>query len=147
MVIKRHFQFDAAHMLSQYEGKCSNLHGHTYTGDIEIHAEARRETGMVLDYNEIKQVVDMYDHAVIFSSSEVRNEAEKELYEWAKKHGMRMIVIGEGKCTAENIAHSLCDKIRDRLPSYYRITVWLHETPDSTAVATIALGGRKEYGC
>ena len=33
-------------------------------------------TGMVLDYNSIKQVVDQFDHAIIFSADEYRNQAE-----------------------------------------------------------------------
>lgn len=136
--ILRQFQFDAAHMLSDYEGKCSNLHGHTYTGEIEIIADVSENTGMVVDYNDIKKAVDTFDHAVIFSSETIRNEAENGLLQWCKQYGKKHVVIPAGKCTAELIALTLCDYIVKLLPIWKegcRVTVCLHETPDSTAVA------------
>lgn len=134
--IRRHFQFDAAHMLSNYEGKCSNLHGHTYTGDIELQADVLDETGMVLDYNDIKKAVDRFDHAAIFSHAAIRNAAEDALLEWCKHYKKKYVVIAGGKCTAEFIAQTICNdfvNLLSKREERYRVTVWLHETPDSTA--------------
>lgn len=144
MTILRHFQFDAAHMLSDYKGKCSNLHGHTYTGDIEIVADVSADTGMVLDYNDIKKAVGAFDHTVIFSHKSVRDEAENALLQWCQKYGKRYVVIPEGKCTAESIARLICFHIIDMLPAWEAgcsVTVCLHETPDSTAVSKVSYEG------
>lgn len=133
MIIRRQFQFDAAHMLSQYEGKCANLHGHTYTGDIEIRGLIDDTTGMLLDYNVIKEVVDEYDHCVIFSAPRYRDEAEEELREWCMKWGMKYKLIS-GKCTAEWIAENIAGEIATRCDGDVKVRVWLHETPGSTAI-------------
>lgn len=133
MIIRKQFQFDAAHMLSNYEGKCANLHGHTYTGDIEINAPVA-DDDMVLDFNKIKEVIDPYDHATLFSASLIRNDAENSLLEWCKIHHMRYAIISYGKCTAENIASQIAGEIAVRVTNCYHVKVWLHETPGSTVI-------------
>ena len=80
--ITKKFSFEAAHHLPNYEGKCSNLHGHSYklevtvSGDIDLESIAvammRNDAiyasdGMVIDFSElkkcIKESVGMLDHA------------------------------------------------------------------------------------
>ena len=90
MRISKDIKFDCAHLLSQYEGKCANLHGHTYHGRVTIiAAKPSIKTGMIMDYNEIKQIVDELDHAIIFSSSEYREDAEDKLLNWACLYCLR----------------------------------------------------------
>jgi len=132
MIISKDIKFDCAHMLSQYEGKCANLHGHTYHGTVTIEGDPYfRVRGMVLDYNEIKKAVDKYDHAVIFSSVEFRNEAEADLLDWALKHGMRIVILAFGKSTAETLAQ----EIAESFGCYGKVTVRLSETDGSWAEA------------
>ena len=38
--------FDAAHRLSNYEGKCKRIHGHTYRVIIEISADSLNDWGI-----------------------------------------------------------------------------------------------------
>lgn len=133
MIIRRQFQFDSAHMLSQYEGKCANLHGHTYTGDIEINAYVNPATGMVLDYNVIKEVVEKYDHRTLFSTAQWRGEAEEELLRWCQQWGMKYKFVENGKCTAENIAMQIAAEVKAKVGDG-TVKVWLHETPGSTAI-------------
>lgn len=75
--VTRRTSFEASHYLPDYNGKCGNLHGHSYklevtvsgTVDCESAEECRNSyDGMVLDFNEIKsmlreEVTDKYDHA------------------------------------------------------------------------------------
>lgn len=133
MRISKEIKFDAAHMLSLYDGKCSNLHGHTYTGLVEIFGEVAGDD-MVLDYNIIKDKVDVFDHAVIFSPKNIRNIAEQELYEWCLKYNMRHIVVNR-KCTAEHIAAWIADSIWSSYENIRGVRVVLHETVGSTAIA------------
>lgn len=135
MIIQRKFQFDAAHMLSQYVGKCANLHGHTYTGEVRLEG-CMGEDGMLVDYNRLKEVVDCYDHCLLFSEKKYRGEEEEALFEWAEKFGMKKKIIYEGKCTAENIAKDIAKTLR-LLPNVKGVRLWLHETPDSTAIASL----------
>lgn len=134
MIISKQVKFDCAHMLSDYDGKCANLHGHTYHGTITLSGEVNPNTGMLIDYNEIKNLVDMFDHAVVFSSEGVRNIAEQELYDWASRYGMRHIVV-EGKSTAENMAKYLADRFVQTWDNVRIATVSLSETDGSFAVA------------
>ena len=45
--------FDAAHFLTNYDGKCSNIHGHRWRVVLEI--TGNPDNGMVVDFNLIKK--------------------------------------------------------------------------------------------
>ena len=70
--ITRRFKFDAAHHLPYYDGKCHNIHGHTYHLDVTIGGVPIREPsnpkcGMVMDFHDLNTlvkslVIDKYDH-------------------------------------------------------------------------------------
>ena len=55
VLVSKEFTFDAAHHLHCYDGKCKNLHGHTYkvifglSGFID-------ERGLMIDFGEIKEI-------------------------------------------------------------------------------------------
>ena len=70
MIVGKEFTFDAAHFLPDYQGKCANLHGHTYRLRVEIKGDLDIETGMVVDFGDLKQivkdaVVDKLDHTLL----------------------------------------------------------------------------------
>lgn len=44
------------------EHKCSRLHGHTYHVEVWISAEKDEKTGMVVDFEKLKEIVDEFDH-------------------------------------------------------------------------------------
>lgn len=141
MKISKEIKFDCCHMLSEYEGKCSNLHGHTYHGTVTIDAPVDDTTRMVLDYNTIKKIVDMFDHALILSSPLRRNAAEQELANWAKQHEMRVYVmpIEYPKTTAEDMAMTLARTFKHEAPAgaEWQVSVRLSETDGSWAEATV----------
>jgi len=68
------FQFDAAHRLMHHKGKCKNLHGHTYRGEIEFVGKIDPETGMVQDFSDLKALVETqiqaFDHTVILNDTD-----------------------------------------------------------------------------
>lgn len=133
MIISKDIKFDCAHMLSNYDGKCSNLHGHTYHGTVILEGDVNSQTGMLLDYNRIKQIVDEFDHAVVFSAQNVRNGAENKLYEWAIAYDMKYVVLPTGKSTAERIADYLA--VSFLLPGVDAVHIRLSETDGSWAEA------------
>ncbi len=57
LVVCKKFKFDAAHRLPNYEGPCFNMHGHSFVLEVEIKGSADAKTGMILDFNLLKQVV------------------------------------------------------------------------------------------
>jgi 6-pyruvoyl tetrahydropterin synthase/QueD family protein len=56
----RTFHFDAAHSLACVpEGhKCGQMHGHGYRVDVHIEGEVDPATGWLMDYGELKAVVE-----------------------------------------------------------------------------------------
>lgn len=137
MKITKEITFDSAHMLSDYVGKCTNLHGHTYKLQVVVEGEIRSNR-MVIDFNDLKKTIEEtvmvnFDHAVIFSDSKFRNEAEQALYEWAKKYNKKYFVMPYGKTTCEDIAPVIQENLQLVLGSGYKIGVRLWETPTSFA--------------
>jgi 6-pyruvoyltetrahydropterin/6-carboxytetrahydropterin synthase len=102
--------FDAAHKLPLPGSKCANLHGHTWTVEVEIEC-AELKNGMILDFSVLRDVIDELDHGFINDILE--------------------------NPTAENIADMFACKIHtvmDR-PCGISVTVW--ESPDSSIRRTL----------
>lgn len=55
VAVSKEFTFDAAHHLHLYEGKCKNLHGHTYRVIITVSGFVN-EIGMVIDFADLKEL-------------------------------------------------------------------------------------------
>lgn len=137
MVITKTIKFDCAHMLSHYNGKCSNLHGHTYHGTVRVEGDIDAETRMVMDYNTIKNVVDVFDHCIVFSAPEYMGEPEKALWEWAVKFNKDRFVMPYGKSTAEEMAKVIAERIKEVALGRVLVTVMLSETDGSFAEVTL----------
>lgn len=67
--LTKSMEFDAAHQLRNYPGKCANLHGHTYKLIVCVAGEHINELGLLFDFGEIKvlmkAIVDRFDHHYI----------------------------------------------------------------------------------
>lgn len=70
MQIRKHFRFEAAHVLPFHPGKCARLHGHSYRLEVAIRGPLQTDgpaRGMIEDFDTIKRivrtyVVDLLDH-------------------------------------------------------------------------------------
>ena len=49
-------EFDAAHSLPGYRGKCANLHGHTYQVEMVVEGEVGVD-GFVMDFYQLKRIL------------------------------------------------------------------------------------------
>lgn len=49
-------EFDAAHSLPGYQGKCAHMHGHTYQVEIVVEGEVG-ENGFVMDFYQLKKII------------------------------------------------------------------------------------------
>ena len=73
--ITKEFRFEGAHALTDYDGKCRHIHGHSYRLFVTLkgtplHEANHPKSGMVLDFSELKSIVnklivDPFDHALI----------------------------------------------------------------------------------
>ena len=77
--LTKHFSFEAAHALHNYDGKCSRLHGHSYQLYVTVIGEpvsdpSSPKLGMVMDFGLLKKIVgeeiiDHYDHSVVLNEN------------------------------------------------------------------------------
>jgi 6-pyruvoyltetrahydropterin/6-carboxytetrahydropterin synthase len=67
VAIYKEVQIDASHRLLHYQGKCANLHGHRWKIEVWIEGEPDAKTGILLDYNVIKEAIGKYDHQIILN--------------------------------------------------------------------------------
>lgn len=59
---------ETGHRLLNYDGLCSNVHGHSYKWDLTVSGNVKR-SGFVIDFKELKKVMKStiltYDHAFV----------------------------------------------------------------------------------
>ena len=70
--ITKQFSFETGHALHGYDGKCKNIHGHSYRLDVTVIGkpvadESNPKCGMVIDFSDLKkiatdEIVDVFDH-------------------------------------------------------------------------------------
>lgn len=57
VTVVKEFTFEAAHRLPEYDGPCAFTHGHSYRLQIGVRGKVDKETGMVLDFSSLKELV------------------------------------------------------------------------------------------
>lgn len=66
LTVKRFSNIAGAHHLPNYDGKCSNIHGHTWTIEVGIEGPVDHTSGMVIDFVKLKEglqsLIDKLDH-------------------------------------------------------------------------------------
>ncbi|MEO6836458.1 MAG: 6-carboxytetrahydropterin synthase QueD [Candidatus Tumulicola sp.] len=73
MQIRKHFRFEAAHVLPFHPGKCARMHGHSYRLEVAIRGPLQADgpgRGMIADFDDIKRIVreaaiDPLDHQTL----------------------------------------------------------------------------------
>lgn len=118
--VTRLLSFEAAHQLSGLpaDHQCSRMHGHSYKVEVVLRSTALDDTGFVLDFGAIKQVVEgRFDHQIL-------NEQMR------------------GNPTAENLCVAIAELLNDLIfkleaeddVSLMKVTV--HETAKCSATLT-----------
>lgn len=92
MILTKEFEFDAAHNLINYNGKCERLHGHTYQLVVKLKG-TRNQEGMIMDFTELKQIVkeqilEQFDHRYINDFIEQPTAENMAVYIWDKLEPM-----------------------------------------------------------
>jgi 6-pyruvoyltetrahydropterin/6-carboxytetrahydropterin synthase len=58
--------FEAAHYIPNYPGKCSRLHGHNWRIEVSVYGNKLDKLGMLIDFHdlkaEVKKVTEKLDH-------------------------------------------------------------------------------------
>ena len=135
--ITKIFTFETAHVLYNYDGKCKNMHGHSYKLFVTVKGKPVNDinnpkNGMVVDFGDIKsivksEIVDVWDHAVLINA----NSPHKELGEDLENKGHKVIYCSF-QPTCENMLYAIAAKIKSKLPGEVQLAyLKLHETENS----------------
>jgi len=115
-LVTKSFRFESAHSLPGHQGKCANLHGHSYTLEVTLRgaikdAPGESDHGMVMDFSDLgaivkHSIIDRLDHQELGAVTGIHT-------------------------TAENLAHWVWDELlayglSDRL--LYRVRLWETES-------------------
>ena len=115
--------FDAAHFLSNYEGKCHNIHGHRWK--IIVSVKGKLHNGMVVDFGVLKaSVANLCDYTFIVEKDSLKGEIMEMLKE---DFILREVNF---RTTAENFSKYFFDKLNTEYDCLY---VEVYETPNNCA--------------
>lgn len=137
--IKSEVQFDMAHYLSGYNGKCSNIHGHRYTLIVKLksqtlHTEGQLR-GMVDDFttfkSSLKEIAEIFDHKLILEDNEEGKELAKRLEELPNNFDIYFVNY---RPTAEEMSRDIFYRLKDKGMSVCEVE--LFETPNNSCIFT-----------
>jgi len=137
--ITKQFSFETGHALYGYDGKCKNVHGHSYKLSVTVIGTPISDSnnvkfGMVIDFSDLKkivreEIVDVFDHATVFNKNTPHVELANEL----SNRGHHVILV-DYQPTSENMVIDFAKKISDRLPNNIQLhSLKLQETESSFA--------------
>ena len=137
--ITKQFNFETGHALYGYDGKCKNVHGHSYKLSVTVIGRPITDTnnvkyGMVIDFGDLKkivkeQIVDVFDHATVFNKNTPHIELANEL----QLRGHDVILV-DYQPTSENMVIDFSNKIKNLLPANIKLhSLRLQETDTSFA--------------
>jgi len=137
--ITKQFSFETGHALYGYDGKCKNVHGHSYKLSVTvigtpINDPTNVKHGMVIDFTDLKKIVkedivDVFDHATVFNQNTPHVELAKEL----QNRGHNVILV-DYQPTSEMMVIDFSKKIESRLPAHITLhSLRLQETDSSYA--------------
>lgn len=132
--ITKEFTFETGHALYGYDGKCRNVHGHSYHLSVTVMGAPINDTthvklGMVIDFGDLKtivkeEVVNPFDHATVFNKNTPHVDLAKELSDRGHK-----VILADYQPTSENMVIDFAKKIRSRLPENIQLhSLRLRET-------------------
>lgn len=137
--ITKQFSFETGHALYGYDGKCKNVHGHSYKLFVTVIGTPISDTtnvkyGMVIDFSDLKkivkgEIVDVFDHATVFNKNTPHVELAKELAD----RGHNVLLV-DYQPTSEMMVIDFAGKIKKHLPENIQLfSLRLQETDSSFA--------------
>jgi len=133
------FHFDTGHALSGYDGKCRNVHGHSYTLEVTVIGEPIDDPnhvkfGMVIDFSDLKEIVKKYvikdyDHALVLN----KKTKYEEIGIFLKERGHHILLV-DFQPTGEMMIQDMVKRIEPHLPKNLKLHhLKLYETGTSYA--------------
>lgn len=117
------FKFDSAHYTEGITDKCKNIHGHTFTVDVEVEGEEIDEkTGMVIDFgiikNNVRDVLEEWDHKFLIPEDRVEEVETEGPFDFEVK------AVNGSSATTENIAKNISKEIYEKINLPVKVKVY-----------------------
>ncbi len=136
--VTKQFGFEMSHALSNYDGLCRNIHGHSYKLQITLigkplNKEGDPKDGMVIDFSILKKlvkkhIVEPFDHSLMINNL----AAHDKLIELGEMYERQHLVNFQP--TTENMVIFIAEKLKKLLPEHLELfSLKLHETGNSFA--------------
>ena len=119
--ITKKFTFEAGHALYGHDGKCKNIHGHSYKLYVTVIGEPITDNsspkfGMIIDFSDLKamvkkEVVEEFDHSIILNQNSPHIELAEALQSKEQK-----VVLVDYQPTIEGMIIDIANKIKKKLP-------------------------------
>ena len=137
--LTKEFSFESAHALWGYDGKCREVHGHSYRLFVTVKGEpisdmSSPKLGMVMDFGELKAIVareitDRLDHSFV-----MRRTEQAEALAAAMGSQFTNVVLVDYQPTCENMLIDFAARLKAALPEGVKLhSLRLHETATSYA--------------
>lgn len=133
--LKTESSFDAAHFLTDYHGKCENLHGHRWRVVAYLEQEELQTQGthkdMVIDFADFKgalrDLTEAFDHSFVVEEGSLAPDTLACL----EREGFSLSIV-PFRTTAENLARYFYGKLADAGFPVSQVDVY--ETPNNCAI-------------
>lgn len=133
--LTKEFNFEMAHALTGYDGKCKNIHGHSYRLFVTVEGKpitdpSSPKRGMVVDFGDLKKivnecVVEPLDHAFVIASNSPFNIPQLPT---------NKTVVVKFQPTCENLLTYFAQLLQPRMPQEVVLySLRLYETATSYA--------------
>ena len=118
--LTRSFSFEMAHALEGHDGKCKNIHGHSYKLKVTVRGNPRNDkrspkNGMLIDFGDLKAIVnhricDVFDHALVLKD-------DSDILSMIQDQKNLKIIPVPYPPTCENLLIDFAQRLKDKLPS------------------------------
>jgi 6-pyruvoyltetrahydropterin/6-carboxytetrahydropterin synthase len=133
--LKTEVEFDAAHFLTDYHGKCENLHGHRCRVVVYLEVEQLQTEGtmkdMVLDFGDFKREVRALAEAIDHTFLVEEGSLMPKTLACLEEEGFALTIL-PFRTTAENLAKWFCEQLEGRGLPVSQVDVY--ETPSNCAI-------------
>ncbi|MBP7497110.1 MAG: 6-carboxytetrahydropterin synthase [Bacteroidales bacterium] len=136
--VTKEFAFEMAHALWGYDGKCRNIHGHTYRLLVTLKGEPindvnSHKNGMVINFSLLKDIVNkeiisIFDHSLVLNANSPHSRLKDNDMSFDK------IVLVPYQPTCENLLADFALRLQNQFsPNINLYSLKLYETITSYA--------------
>lgn len=119
--LTKSFTFESSHALLNYDGKCKNIHGHSYKLEVTVAGipfteKGHPKDGLLIDFSDLKKIVNgsiinIFDHTLI-----IQKEYPEALLSGLEGSFDRILYV-DYQPTCENMIIDFADKLKNNLPA------------------------------